>query len=59
MQFKQTNNNAGDVNNAITGKGNIAQTTGARNKIEVNQPKECFWSTLWRKVKDCWKWITG
>ncbi len=28
MQFNQTNNNNGDVNNAITEKGNVTQITG-------------------------------
>ena len=81
MQFNQTNNNAGDVNNAIsekgnvvqttgtasTGdvtsatseKGNIAQTSGTGNRVQVNHPKESFCRTLWKKVKACWKWITG
>jgi hypothetical protein len=84
MQFNQTNNNAGDVNNAISEKGNvvqntgghdnststthnatseqgnIVQTTGKDNKVEVDHPpKDDFWSTLWGKVKSCWKVITG
>ena len=59
MQFNQTNNNAGDVNNAISEKGNVVQTTGTRNKVQVDSPKESFWGTLWKKVKACWKWIVG
>ncbi len=55
MQFNQTNNNAGDVNNAISEKGNVVQTMGTRNKVQVDSPKESFWGTLWKKVKACWK----
>jgi hypothetical protein len=29
MLFKQTNNNLGDVNNAISENGNVVQTTGS------------------------------
>ena len=28
MEFNQTNNNTGEVNNAISEKGNVVQTTG-------------------------------
>jgi hypothetical protein len=31
MHFKQTNNNTGDVNNAISDKGNVVQTVGDAN----------------------------
>jgi len=40
MKFNQTNNNAGDVNNAITGKGDVVQTVGNQNKTEINQPQK-------------------
>jgi hypothetical protein len=59
MQFNQTNNNTGDVNNAISEKGNVVQTTGAGNKVQVDRPKDSFWGTLWQKVKGCWKWLAG
>jgi hypothetical protein len=57
MQFNQTNNNKGDVNNAISETGNVVQTTGTGNKVRVEQPKETFWATLWNKLKACWKWL--
>jgi hypothetical protein len=81
MQFKQVNKNLGDVNNAISEKGNVVQTTGASstgdvtsassekgnvvqtsgesNRVQVDLPKESFLRTLWKKIKACWKWITG
>lgn len=59
MIFNQTNNNAGDVNNAISEKGTVVQTVGDQNNVKVEQPKESFWGTLWKKVKACWKWIVG
>ena len=54
MQFKQTNNNAGDVNNAISDKGNVVQTMGTGNTVQIDQPKDNFWSTLWEKLKAWW-----
>jgi hypothetical protein len=36
MQFNQTNNNAGDVNNAISKNGNVVQMTGAATARDVN-----------------------
>ena len=81
MQFNQTNNNLGDVNNAIsekgnvvqttgggtTGdvtaaaseKGNVVQTTGTDNRVQVDHPKENFFSMLWKKLKAGWKWLVG
>jgi hypothetical protein len=59
MQFKQTNNNIGDVNNAISAKGNVVQTVGAGNRVQVERPKESLWSMLWAKIKACWKWLAG
>jgi hypothetical protein len=59
MQFNQVNKNQGDVNNAISEKGNVVQTVGDENKVKVEQPKEGFWGTLWKKVKACWGWFTG
>jgi hypothetical protein len=35
MQFRQVNKNAGDVNNAISEKGNVVQTTGAASTGDV------------------------
>jgi hypothetical protein len=60
MQFNQTNNNlGGDVNNVIAENGNIVQSTGDQNKVEVDKPKSGFWSELWAKIKGAWKWIRG
>ncbi len=81
MNFNQTNNNLGDVNNAISEKGSVVQTTGAsstgdvtaaasekgnvvqtsgeRNRVQVDHPKEGFFGMLWKKIKACWKWLTG
>jgi hypothetical protein len=59
MQFNQTNNNLGDVNNAISEKGNVVQTVGAGNKVQVDHPKQSLWSMLWTKIKACWKWVAG
>jgi hypothetical protein len=59
MQFNQTNNNTGDVNNAISEKGNVVQTTGTRNNVQVDQPKPGFWSQVWGKIKAFWKWMFG
>jgi hypothetical protein len=81
MNFNQTNNNIGDVNNAISEKGNVVQTTGASstgdvtsaatekgniaqtsgtgNRVQVDQPKEGFFGLLWKKIKACWKWVSG
>jgi YbbR domain-containing protein len=36
MEFNQTNNNKGDVNNAISEKGNVVQTTGSTRTGDVN-----------------------
>ncbi len=35
MEFNQTNNNMGDVNNAISEKGNVVQTTGSASTGDV------------------------
>jgi hypothetical protein len=81
MQFNQTNNNKGDVNNAISEKGNVVQTTGSAstgdvmaaasgkgtltqtdgeaNRVQIGQPKETFWSSLWKTLIACWRWITS
>ena len=40
MQFNQTNNNAGDVNNAISEKGSVVQTMGTGNTVQVDNLKE-------------------
>jgi hypothetical protein len=47
MQFKQTNNNAGDVNNAISEKGNVVQTIGTGRTAQADHP-ENFWGTTVR-----------
>ena len=57
MQFKQTNNNLGDVNNAISETGNAVQSVGDHNKVTVEQPKESFWSKAWKKICSAWTWI--
>jgi hypothetical protein len=54
MQFNQTNNNKGDVNNAISEGGNVAQSVGSENSLRVEITKDTFWTTLWRKVKSIW-----
>lgn len=59
MQFNQTNNNKGDVNNTITESGNIIQSEGNENRIQVDRPKDNLLSTLWKKVVVCWKWVAG
>lgn len=46
--------NSGHV--AISEKGNAVQTEGEKNKVNVDH-KESFWSSLWGKVKACWKWF--
>jgi hypothetical protein len=51
FEFKQTNNNIGDVNNAISQQGNVVQTTGSGNKVRVENPKKSFWGMLWEKLK--------
>jgi hypothetical protein len=55
MQFNQTNNNKGDVNNAISDGGNVIQAVGSENSLRVENPKDTFWTTLWKKVKSIWK----
>jgi hypothetical protein len=55
MQFNQTNNNKGDVNNAISEGGNVIQSVGSENRLRVENPKDTFWTTLWKKVKSFWK----
>jgi hypothetical protein len=57
MQFNQTNKNRGNVNNAISGKGNVIQVVGDGN--HVAPPKENFWATLWAKIKQLWTRIFG
>lgn len=58
MQFNQENNNVGgNVNNVIAENGNIVQSTGDRNKVEVDRPKGGFLSELWAKIKGAWKWV--
>jgi hypothetical protein len=79
MQFNQVNQNNGDVNNAISENGNVAQSVGNKgevsnaattsgaviqaagdeNKVKVEQEKESFWAQAWKKIKGCFKWITG
>jgi hypothetical protein len=60
MRFNQVNKNNGDVNNAFSEKGNVVQSIGDRNKVEVTQPvKQRFWSMLWGKAVACWRWLTG
>ena len=59
MQFNQTNNNQGDVNNVISEKGNAVQTVGAGNRVQVDRAKENLWGMLWTKIKACWKWLAG
>lgn len=36
MQFNQTNNNLGDVNNALSEKGNVVQHTGGHDNRTSN-----------------------
>ena len=59
MQFNQVNKNLGDVNNAISEKGNVVQSVGPGNIVKVEPPKENFLAMLWKKIKGCWKWIIG
>lgn len=59
MQFNQTNNNKGDVNNAISGEGDVVQAIGSKNDVKAGQPKDNFFSTLWKKVAGLWKVTTG
>ena len=59
MQFNQTNNNIGDVNNAIAEKGEVIQTAGTSNTVQVDHPESGFWRTLWKKAKACWCWLVG
>jgi hypothetical protein len=59
MQFKQTNNNKGDVNNAISERGNVVQSVGSENRVQVDHPKENIWMALWKKIKAGWKTIFG
>jgi hypothetical protein len=59
MQFNQTNNNSGDVNNAVSGSGNVVQSVGDDNKVQVDQPKKNFWGALWEKIKAGWKVLVG
>jgi len=59
MKSHQTNKNAGDVNNAMSEEGNVIQTVGDQNKVQIEQPMGSFWIMLWKKLKQCWKWITG
>ena len=59
MQFNQVNNNQGDVNNAIAQNGNVVQSVGDKNNVKVEQPKESFWATLWKKIKGLWKGLFG
>jgi len=58
MQFNQTNNNAGDVNNAVSLKGNVVQTVGDANQVKIDQPQS-LWSTILNTVKTWWKWLIG
>ena len=70
MQFNHNNNNDGDVNNAISEKGNVVQATGPAttgdvvqssgigNKVQVDHA-ESYWSGLWEKIIACWKWLVG
>ena len=47
-----------DGNNAVTERGNIVQTAGTRNKVQVDH-KVGFWSMLWGKIKSLWTRIAG
>jgi hypothetical protein len=45
-------------NNAVLEKGNIVQTTGTQNRVQVDH-KDGLWAMLWEKIKGLWKWIVG
>lgn len=58
MQFYQTNNNKGDVNNASTQFGDIIQSKGDKNHIkDVSHPKNTL-TALWKWIKSIWSLIT-
>lgn len=59
MQFNQTNNNDGDVNNAIAGRGNVVQAVGSENKLQVDRPKQNILAVVWEWVKSLWKKTAG
>lgn len=59
MQFNQTNNNKGDVNNAISEKGSVVQSIGSQNRVQFSHPKEKIWLALWKKGKAVWKMLFG
>jgi hypothetical protein len=59
MQVGQANCNAGDVNNAVAEKGTAIQTTGAGNKVQVQEPKGSRWGALWDVVEAIWNWVVG
>ena len=47
------------MTNAVTESGNVVQTSGTSNRVQVDRPKESFWGTVWKKIKACWKWLAG
>jgi len=47
-----------DGSNAVSDKGNIVQTAGTQNKVQVGH-KDGFWFMLWTKIRGLWKWFTG
>ena len=60
MQFNQTNQNEGNVNNAVSERGSVVQSIGGiGNKNTIEPPKSGFWGTLFGKLKSLWKWIFG
>ena len=46
-------------NNTVSQNGNVVQTDGTQNKVQVDKPGESSLSMLWAKIKMGWKWLVG
>ena len=53
--FPDSNNNKGDVNNAISHRGNVVQAVGDQPQARIEQPKENVWISLWKKLTGLWR----
>ena len=62
-QLSDTGNNykfAGKAENiALSDQGDVVQTTGTGNQVEVSQPEEGILAKLWKAVKAGWSWLMG
>jgi len=61
-QLSDTGNNykfAGKAENiALSEQGNVVQTMGTGNKVQMGNPEKGLLAMIWKKIKAGWKWLT-